>query len=110
MSGTASRRKGGTWERTLTAWFTEHGWPAVERAGGGHGQSYGDILGIPGWVLEAKNHAALNLSGWCDQAASTPTALWAVIIKRRGKAWPGHAYVVLNLDTFTHLLQEAGYQ
>ena len=105
----ANRRRGGEWERTLVNWFRDHGWTHAERAGGGHGQSYGDVLGVPGWVLEAKNHAALDLAGWCDQAAAAPTVLWAVIIKRRGHSDPASAYVLLNLDNFTHLLKEAGY-
>ena len=33
----------------------------------------------------------------------------AAWIKRRGKASPGEAYVVMDGETFTHLLREAGY-
>lgn len=108
MGGAGSRRRGGEWERVLVGWFRQHGWHA-ERAGGGHDQHHGDILGIPGWVIEAKNHAALSLAAWCDQAA-LPGKPWAVIVKRRGHADPARAYTVLDLATFTHLLEKAGYR
>ena len=44
--------------------------------------------------VEAENAGALVGAAW---------------IKRRGKASPGEAYVVMDGETFTHLLREAGY-
>ena len=41
-----------------------------------------------------------------ENAGAMVGAAW---IKRRGKASPGEAYVVMDGETFTHLLREAGY-
>ncbi len=66
MSGTAARRKGSIWERAVVAYLRQHGFPHAERAyGAGRPQDVGDIDGLPGVVIEAKNHRSIDLAGWC---------------------------------------------
>jgi len=112
MSGAASRRKGSTWERAVVAFLREHGHSCAERAyGAGRPDDVGDVDGLPGWVIECKDHQRLDLATWCDEAASEAAnvpggASWAVVAKRRGKG-PGDAYVLTDLATFAEVLGDA---
>ncbi len=111
MSGAAARRKGSTWERAVVAYLRDNGHPFVERSyGAGRPDDCGDVDGLPGWVIEAKNHRQIDLAGWCDEAAREAQnvphgARWAVVVKRRQKP-PGDAYVVLPLSAFARLLAD----
>ena len=111
MNGAAASRKGSTWERSVVAFLRDHGHPGVERAyGAGRPNDVGDVDGLPGWVVEAKNCKAIQLAGWCDEAAREAQnvphgARWAVVAKRRGKP-PSDANVVLSLATFSELLRD----
>lgn len=74
----------------------------------------GDIAGVrtirgARVVLEAKNVARMDLSGWLREAAveaaNDDAAIAAVIHKRRGVADPAEQYVTMTLDTFAALLE-----
>lgn len=113
MSGAAARRKGSTWERAVVAFLRNHGHRFVERSyGAGRPHDVGDIDGLPGWCIEAKNCRAMDLAGWCDEAAREAAnvpqgARWAVVAKRRNRG-VSEAYVVLSLATFAELVAEEG--
>jgi hypothetical protein len=103
-------RKGSTFERDVVKYLQVHGHPYAERAyGAGRPEDTGDIDGLPGWTVECKNHRAMNLAGWCDQAQVESVhgrrGFWAVICKRRGKP-TSQSYVVLDLECFVRLLSE----
>jgi hypothetical protein len=90
------------------AYLQNHGFPHVERAyGAGRPEDVGDLDGIPGWTLELKNHARLALAEWCDEAelerVNGRRRHWAVIFKRKRKPISA-AYVVVDLETFAHLV------
>jgi Holliday junction resolvase len=102
--------KGSAFERDVVGYLRDHGHPYVERCyGAGRPEDVGDIDGIPGFVIEAKAHKALNLAGWSDEAECERMAgrqlFAAVIAKRRGKPTSA-AYVVLTLDSFARLVVE----
>ncbi len=104
------RRKGNAFELAIVAFLREHGFPFAERAyGAGRPDDRGDIAGVAGWVLEAKNHRALDLAGWCSEAAAESANArshwWAVIAKRRNRPI-GDAYVVMPLHQFARLLAD----
>ena len=73
----------------------------------------GDITGIPGVVIEAKNQERHSLAEWLEEAlseaANDGADVAAVWFHRRGKGSPGDGYVLLNGHTFAALLREAGY-
>jgi len=104
------RRKGATWEQKLSTLLRQHGWHA-ERAGGGHRQDHGDLLGIPGWYFDAKSCRTHDLSGWVNtaQQQAPDPGRWAVLIKRRGHPEPEDGYAVLTIGNLLLLMQEAGY-
>lgn len=73
----------------------------------------GDIAGIVGWVIEAKNCQRTELAGWVDEAAleqaNDGAEFSAVWHHRRGRAAPADGFVTMTGATFVRLLRAAGY-
>lgn len=109
----ASRRKGTTWETAIVQYLRDNGAPHAERRALNGNKDRGDIAGIPGVVIEAKSAARITLAQWADETEqerrNDRAAVGACWIKRRGKASPGHGYVVLTGERFLGLLAAAGY-
>ena len=106
----AQKRKGSQFERDVCEYLRTHGHPYAERAyGAGRPQDVGDIDGIVGWTIEAKNRRAIDLAGWSDEAEAERVngrrGFAAVIAKRRGKS-VDQSYVVVPLATFAAVLAE----
>lgn len=108
-----SKQKGTRFESAIVDYLTEHGFPYAERRTLSGSQDRGDIAGVPGWVLEAKNCSAASLGAWIDVAtteqANAGAAYSAVWHHRRGKSSPGDGFVTMTGAAFTRLLCEAGY-
>lgn len=106
------KAKGSAWERAIVEFLRPFA-PHVERRAAGATKDRGDIAGIPGVVIEAKNCRTIDLAGWLDEANLEATNdradLGVVWIHRRGKASPGAGYVLLDGATFVDLLAAAGY-
>jgi len=109
----ASKSKGTAWETAVVRHLAAEGFPHAERRALKGTSDRGDIAGIPGWVLEAKNCRATELAAWVDEAAieqandgADYSAVWH---HRRGKASPADGYVTMTGATFTRLLRQAGY-
>ena len=102
-----SKAKGTAFERAVATYFVEHGWPDVDRAPLRGNLDRGDLVGIPGWVLELKAHKSIDLGGYMAEVAvervNAGVEWGAAIVKRRGKSI-GDAYVVMDLSQFVELL------
>lgn len=102
MSGSAAKRKGSQYERDLVAAFRAAGFDAERCYGAGRPDDVGDIeiAGLP-VVIEAKNHARLDLAGWtaeaAHEAANAGADLGVVIAKARGRNAAG-SYLIVRLD------------
>lgn len=107
----ANKQKGSAWERAITEHLKAAGWPYAERRLAGSSKDRGDIAGVPGVVIEAKNCAAMNLAGWLEEAelerANDRAWLGVVWHKRRGKAAAADGYVTMTGAQFTTLLAMA---
>jgi Holliday junction resolvase len=108
-----SRDKGTSWESRVVEYLREHGWPHAERRARRGTRDAGDIAGVVGVCIEAKNEKRITLAEYVDEtqvekanANATVAACW---IKRRGKTSPAHGYVVMSGQQFIELLREAGY-
>jgi hypothetical protein len=108
-----SKRRGTAWETTICRLLAAEGFPHVERRALTGNQDRGDIAGIPGVVIEAKNCARTELAGWVDEAAieqandgADYSAVWH---HRRGKASAADGFVTMSGATFVRLLRQAGY-
>ena len=107
---TPEKAKGSQWERDIANYLVEAGFIYAERRyGAGNTQDKGDINGMPGLVIEAKNHKTMNLPGWLAEAeverANAKAEYGVVVIKRRGKP-AAQGYVVMTLADFAKLWRE----
>jgi len=105
-----AKAKGSQYERDVAKYFNENGFPFVERRGlAGQQFDKGDLTGIPGLVMELKNHKTLNLAGWIGEAEkereNAKAKFGVVIAKRRGKG-AADSYVVMTLKTFIEILED----
>lgn len=109
--------KGAAFEREVVAVLRAAGHRYVERGYRlGAPDDRGDIDGIPGYLFECRNRKEIALAGWLDEIKAEAGALEAheagvervpvLVVKRRGKS-AGHAYAVLELETFAHLIRES---
>jgi len=115
-------KKGPLAEALVVQCLREHGWPYAERRVQGGQHDRGDVAGIPGVVIEVKNHAAMKLAEWVDEAVTeskvpahvggiydgiTPSPDLSVVWhKRRGKGDPLDWYVTMTGRDFLALLAE----
>ena len=110
----ASAKKAGTaWETEIVKELVAHGWKYAERRRLSGAQDKGDIAGVAGVCIEAKNASRLELASWLDEAekerSHADAAIGAVWFKRRGKPRAAQGYVLLDGASFMQLLKEAGY-
>jgi hypothetical protein len=108
-----SRAAGTRWETAIVTALREHGWLHAERRAMNGNHDRGDITGIPGLVIEAKNVRRVELAQWVDEAlaerANDGADVAVVWVKRRGRTSAADAFVVMDGDTFMRLLTQAGY-
>lgn len=109
----AARRKGTSWESAIVDYLNGNGFPHAERRALHGALDKGDIAGIPGVVIEAKNHRAIDLASFVDEAnaeAVNASAHHGVAwVKRRGRTSAAEGYVVMDGATYVGLLRELGY-
>ena len=108
-----SRAIGTAWESAIVDFLRTRGWPTAERRAMGGANDRGDIAGVIGIVIEAKNARTIDLASWwreAEQERANDRARHAVLwLKRRGKSSAGDGWVVMDGETLVELLHEAGY-
>jgi hypothetical protein len=108
-----AKQKGTLWESTIVAYLQGRGWVNAERRAGEGVNDRGDITGIVGVVIEAKNEKTITLAQYLKETQTemrnANTTIGAAWIKKRGTTDPGQSYVLMDGNTFTQLLKEAGY-
>ena len=108
-----ARQAGTRWETDIVGTLRAHGWPHAERRARTGAKDTGDIAGVIGVCIEAKNTNRIELAQFLDEAtteaANAGADIAAAWIKRRGYTSPEKGYVVLDGLTFLQLLREAGY-
>ena len=107
------RAKGTMFETAVAQFLREHGFPHVERRALHGVQDKGDLTGMPGLVVECKNHKELSLSEWLRETeverVNAGADYGVLVAKRRGVWDAGQSYCVLTLDAMARLLKQAGY-
>lgn len=105
-----SKAKGTAAETAVVRFLQAAGFAQAERRTLNGAQDRGDIAGIPGVVIEVKNHARDQLPAWVAEAAlerdNDNATLGVVWHKRRGKSSPGDWFVTMSGDQFAQLLRE----
>jgi hypothetical protein len=101
-----SKRKGSLWERRIAEWLRGHGFLHAERRALEGVNDRGDIAGIPGIVVECKNHKTWALSEWMDELQvekrNANSTHGIVVIPRRSHP-VDRAYVVMELGQWADL-------
>ena len=109
----AERAKGTRWASRIVNFLRVSGWPHAELRNLSGAKDRGDIAGVIGVCIEAKNQARHSMAEWLDEAnteaANAHAPFGVVWAHRRGKGSPGDGYVVMDGHTFVKLLHEAGY-
>lgn len=109
----AARAKGTAWESAIVDFLTRHGFPHAERRALNGALDKGDIAGIPGVVIEAKNCKTITLGAFVDEANrerdNAAACIGVAWVKRRGKASAADGYVVMDGPTFLTLLHASGW-
>ena len=107
------RAKGTMFETAVAQFLRENGFPYAERRALSGPQDKGDLTGMPGLVVECKNHKELSLSEWLRETEVERVNAGAdygiLVAKRRGIWDAGQSYCVLTLDAMARLLKQAGY-
>lgn len=106
-----NKAKGSAWERAIVEHLKAAGWPFAERRLAGAAKDRGDIAGVVGVVIEAKNTATRKLAEWVDETeverVNDNAWLGVVWHKRTGKASAADGYVTMTGAQFTALLTRA---
>ncbi|MFK0140661.1 hypothetical protein [Streptomyces murinus] len=106
-----SKAKGSAWERAIVEHLKAAGWPFAERRLAGAVKDRGDIAGVVGVVIEAKNEARLKLAEWVAEADEERghDGAWLGVVwhKRIGKSAAADGYVTMTGAQFTELLARA---
>ena len=96
----ASKSKGTAWETAITNYLTSRGFDGIERRAPQGSIDRGDIAGISGVVIEAKNHRTLALSSWLKELQlevdNDGASLGLLCVKRRGYVSPEDAYWIID--------------
>lgn len=112
-SRATAKAAGTAWETAIVRALIAAGWVHAERRRLAGAHDRGDIAGLPGVVIEAKNTNRLDLAGAVDEAnleaANANAAIGLAWLKRKGKSSPEDGYVVMDGRTAIRLLREAGY-
>ena len=104
----ASKAKGSAWERRIVDYLVANGFRYAERRALEGKNDRGDVAGIPGVVIEAKNAKRVELAAWMDEAiaekGNAGAQIGVVVFPRRNCA-TGRAFVVMELDQFIEVIK-----
>jgi hypothetical protein len=105
-----SKRKGTEAERKVVEYLQTNGFPYAERRALAGALDKGDVTGVPGVVIEVKNHAALDLAGWLNELMrevdNAQARYGAVVAKRRGHGDPAQWYAIMPFETLVRMLAD----
>ena len=105
-----NKTKGTQAETAVVTYLIDHGFPHAERRALCGNADRGDVAGVPGVVIEVKNHLEFALAEWLDEALregrNASAAVAVVWHKRRNKGSAGDWYVTMTGEQFTQLIKD----
>jgi hypothetical protein len=108
-----SKQKGTAAETAVVNWLKDKGREHVERRSLNGSNDRGDIAGLPGLVIEVKNHARMELSQWLSELEveirNDNANTGVVIHKKKGTTDVGDWYATMPVSVWFDLIEEAGY-
>jgi len=107
------RAKGTRAETGVVEFLRQNGFPYAERRALHGALDKGDITGIPGVVIEVKDHKTITLAEFVselkEEVNNANAETGVAVIKRRGTLQVGDWYAVMPVSWWVDLLKEAGY-
>jgi predicted lipoprotein len=104
-----SKKKGTAWESQVVDYLREHGQPHAERRALTGSADKGDVSGIPGVMIEAKNEKTVTLGSYLDEVkaetANAGASIGVAVVKRRSRG-PGDSYVLMTLRQFAAMISD----
>lgn len=108
-----AKQKGTAAETAVVNYLKDKGRKHVERRTLNGSSDRGDIAGLPGVVIEVKNHARMELSQWLSELevemANDKADTGVVIHKKKGTTDVGQWYATMPVEVWYELAKEAGY-
>lgn len=96
------RAKGTAAETAVVRYLQDNGFIHAERRALHGTNDKGDITGIPGVVIEVKNHAKLTLAEWVkelqQEMVNANADFGFVVAKKKGTTNPAEWYAVMPLE------------
>ncbi len=96
------RAKGTAAETAVVRYLQDNGFIHAERRALHGINDKGDITGIPGVVIEVKNHAKLTLAEWVkelqQEMVNADADFGFVVAKKKGTTNPAEWYAVMPLE------------
>lgn len=109
-----SKSKGTAFESAIVKALNEAGYIHAERRALHGTTDLGDIAGIPGVVIEAKNTATITIAAFIKEAETEKTNAKADVgvawVKLRGKASAMDGAILMSPQQFLDLLQRLDYR
>ena len=101
--------KGREWENAVARYLRHAGFNGTERRAKAGRYDKGDLIGIPGFMVECKAGRRMDLAEWMEevrtQTLNAKTPFGALVVKRPRKRVE-NAYVVMFLEDFARLVKE----
>jgi Holliday junction resolvase len=110
-----AKQKGTAAETAVVRWLNSNGFPTAERRALTGQFDQGDVTGIPGLVIEVKNHKSYKIPEWLKETlaekANAKADIGLLVIKPNGvgDTRVGEWWVVLTLSEVGSILRELGY-
>jgi Holliday junction resolvase len=108
-----AKQKGTAAETAVVNYLKSKGRAHIERRSLNGSNDRGDIAGIPGVVIEVKNHARMELSQWLSELEvemrNDKASTGVVIHKKKGTTEVGQWYATMPVDVWHNLIGEAEY-
>jgi hypothetical protein len=106
----AGKRKGTPFETGIVKVLNDNGYTNAERRALAGAKDKGDIAGISGVVIEAKNQNRITLAEWWTETEAeikNANAEYGVCwFKRKGKSSPADGYVLMDGNMFLKILKQ----
>lgn len=103
----AARDKGTRWNRTIAVYLASCGWPYAEPRAKNGAKDRGDVTGVAGVMIEAKNAARPRLGQWMAevraQTANADALVGVCWMKRAGSSHAADGVVVATMATVATL-------
>jgi len=110
-----AKAKGTAAESAVVKYLSGQGFPGAERRALAGSSDLGDITGIPGLVMEVKNHRTYKFPAWVEETevervnASADYGILIVKPNGIGTTRVGDWWAVMPLSEIIKLVREAGY-